>query len=648
MARKARHALLVTAVTKLLEALPGLAPTFLVVALLACVLVPLPTPLVDLLLSLSMAGSVLLLVASLGVKRTTDFINFPTLLLLATLYRLALNVSTTRLILSEADAGRVVDAFATFVVRDDLIVGGVMFAIITVVQYVVIARGAERVAEVAARFALDGLPGHQSAIDADLRAGVISAREASHRRALLAERSNFYGAMDGAVRFVKGDAIAGLVITGVNLLGGMAIGMGREGLGWEDSLMRFGRLTVGDGLISQIPALLLSLAAGVLVARIDRQQSKTAQGGLSWLDPAMLFVPAFMLFALALVPEMPSLAFVTVAVLLCSLALGLSVQAAGKAPVLSEVSSRRTLTVHIAPGDLDDRGATERVLAEVHLRCGDALGIAIPRFELYVESGRECGVVEILLDDRHCARVRLGKGQKVEDKLVLALFRAVMNNAGNLIDLQDLDQLIETVRETHPVVVQSALKVMDLSDVLAVARGFVRERIRLPPMRILLGALAEDAVFRERSERKNYPELARRRLAEYWIFAELEGLHRLGAPIFVRLTPDAEEELLEHYVSSVGGDMLTLSPKEKAAWVAAMANAGGGDGDNVARASESMTMVAGISGAQAPMVLVTTPRARQAAALLVSGVTPRLPVLSTWELEVAKHAYTPRWVSEPV
>ena len=163
----------VQAGSSLLRGLPAVAPTFIVVAILACVLVHLPTPLVDLLLSISLAGAVLLLVGCLTVKRASEFSSFPTLLLLATLFRLALNVSTTRLILSQADAGRVVDAFASIVVRGDLVVGGVMFAIITIVQFGVIARGAERVAEVAARFALDGLPGHQAAIDADLRAGVI-------------------------------------------------------------------------------------------------------------------------------------------------------------------------------------------------------------------------------------------------------------------------------------------------------------------------------------------------------------------------------------------------------------------------------------------------------------------------------------------
>jgi type III secretion protein V len=314
----------------LIGALPGLAPTFLVVALLGCVLVPLPTPLVDLLLSISLAGAVLLLVASLGVRRSADFLGFPALLLLVTLYRLALNVSTTRLILSQADAGRVVDAFASIVVRDDLVVGGVMFAIISVIQYIVIARGAERVAEVAARFALDGLPGHQQAIEADLRAGLCSPAEAARRRAELVERSSFYGAMDGAIRFVKGDAIAGLAITAINLAGGVAIGMARMGLSLGEALELFGRLTIGDGLLAQIPALLVSLAAGVLVSRVD--DGSPHRTGLRWLDPAMLLVPATLLLLLALVPGMPSLAFATTATALVTGALVLAARVARARP----------------------------------------------------------------------------------------------------------------------------------------------------------------------------------------------------------------------------------------------------------------------------------------------------------------------------
>ncbi len=228
---------------------PRLVPAAWVCVMLACMLVPLPTAAVDLLLSTSLAASLLLLVAGLAVRRSTDFLGFPALLLLVTLSRLALNVATTRLILSQADAGRVVDAFAGLVVRGDIVVGAVMFAVITAVQFLVIARGSERVAEVAARFALDGLPGQQAAVDADLRAGAISAEEAARRRGALLERSRFYGAMDGAARFVRGDALAGLAITAINLVGGVAVGSLRHGLALGESLALYGRLTVGDGLM---------------------------------------------------------------------------------------------------------------------------------------------------------------------------------------------------------------------------------------------------------------------------------------------------------------------------------------------------------------------------------------------------------------
>ncbi|HGG57380.1 MAG TPA: EscV/YscV/HrcV family type III secretion system export apparatus protein, partial [Nannocystis exedens] len=250
--RKSKPAL-IEVLTRFALPLPRFLPAFGVVALLACMLVPLPTVAVDLLLSLNLALALLLLAACLGVRRSADFLAFPALLLFATLIRLALNVQTTRLILSEADAGAVIEAFASLVVRDEMIVGVVIFAIITAVQYLVIARGAERVAEVAARFALDGLPGQQAAIDADLRGGTISAVEAGRRRAALDERSRFYGAMDGSIRFVKGDAIAGLAITAINLCGGFAIGVLRDGRGWLESLELYGRLTIGDGLVAQIP-----------------------------------------------------------------------------------------------------------------------------------------------------------------------------------------------------------------------------------------------------------------------------------------------------------------------------------------------------------------------------------------------------------
>lgn len=610
-----------------------MAPTLLIVAMLACVLVPLPTPLVDLLLSVSLAGSVLLLVAGLGIRRTTDFLNFPSMLLLATLFRLALNISTTRLILSEADAGRVIEAFSSFVVRDDLIVGGVMFAIITIVQYVVIARGAERVAEVGARFALDGLPGHQAAIDADLRAGVISAQEASSRRAALAERSGFYGAMDGAVRFVKGDAIAGLAITAVNLIGGLAIGMGRDGLPWDETLQTYARLTVGDGLLAQIPAVLVSLAAGVLVSRVDARRGGPPRPALQWLDPAMLFIPAVLLVVLAAVPAMPSLAFITTAVALVTIAVALSLRAAGRAPLRPRASAQRRISVELAPSAAEPRSELERTLAEVRASCATALGIEIPPIDVVPVAGRESTEVQIIVDERRCSRVLLDPAQSFGDQLVLTSFRAVMDNAAELVDLEELDRMVDEVRSSHPVVAARALEAVELQDVLLVVRAFLRERIKLPPMRALLGALAEGRRFRDPLERPSFGEMARTRLVSHWIHGELEGLRRLGNPRFVRLTPDAEEELRARLVLAEDEQRLGLGRSERAAWQAAI----------VAAAAEDTDAPTG----DGPIVLVATPSCRQAAALLVAGMIPRMPVLSTEELHAGRESAAPVWVDVP-
>ncbi len=618
---------LVQAGSKLLKGLPAVAPTFLVVAMLACVLVALPTPLVDLLLSVSLAGSVLLLVASLTIGRSTDFANFPSLLLLATLFRLSLNVSTTRLILSQADAGRVVDAFASIVVRGDLIVGGVMFAIITIVQYVVIARGSERVAEVAARFALDGLPGHQAAIDADLRAGVISAREAADRRVSLAGRSSFYGAMDGAVRFVKGDAVAGLAITAVNLVGGLAIGMGRDGLAWSDSLLRYGQLTVGDGLLAQIPALLVSLAAGVLVSRVDRRRDDDAEGVLSWLDPAMLVVPAVMLIVLALVPGMPTLAFVATSVVLLTLAVALTLRAMAGAPASAESEGLGVVLVRLHPSRVRDRGDLERALAEVRLQCRATLAIAVPRMKLRALNSQPIDALDVHVHGRPVARRKLEAEGDAHDAVVLATFRAVMDAAPSLIDLQQLDRMLEDTRRTHPVVVARALAKVELVDVLAVVRGFLRERVRLPPMRALLGALAEDRRFHDLDQRTRFPELARSLLVDHWVFAELDGLRGLGEPRVVRLTPDAEELVLERLLATDQGPTITLDRARRELWVAAIRAAG-----------ESEQPASGA------LMVVTSPRTRAAVAALVRGETPRIAVLSTMELDHAGTSYAGAWL----
>src|SRR6266536_498211 len=229
--------------------------------------VPMPPALLDFLIACNITGAVLVVLVSMYVRRPLDFSSFPSLLLIATLFRLALNISATRLVLAHGFAGHVISAFGHFVIGGSLVVGLVIFAILLVIQFVVITNGAGRVAEVGARFTLDAMPGKQMAIDADLNAGLIDEATARRRRAEIAAEADFYGAMDGATRFVKGDAIAAIIITLINLIGGFAIGVAGGHLTFAQALSRYSLLTVGDGLVSQIPALLLSVSTGLIVTR---------------------------------------------------------------------------------------------------------------------------------------------------------------------------------------------------------------------------------------------------------------------------------------------------------------------------------------------------------------------------------------------
>jgi flagellar biosynthesis protein FlhA len=238
-----------------------------IVGIVVMMVVPMPTPLLDLLLVVNIGMATLALLASMSTRRVLDFSIFPSYLLIATLFRLALNVSVTRLVLLNGYAGKVIEAFGQFVVGGSVIVGLVIFLILIVIQFIVITNGAGRVAEVAARFTLDAMPGKQIAIDADLNAGLINEDEAKRRRREIAEEADFYGAMDGASKFVKGDAIAAIIIVAINLVGGFAVGVLQKHMSFGDAVKTYSLLTVGDGLVAQIPALLISLSSGLIVTR---------------------------------------------------------------------------------------------------------------------------------------------------------------------------------------------------------------------------------------------------------------------------------------------------------------------------------------------------------------------------------------------
>ncbi|MTV41474.1 flagellar biosynthesis protein FlhA [Duganella radicis] len=292
----------------------------LVVGILTVLFVPIPSGVLDFLILTNVSFALLILLLTFYIGRPVEFSTFPSLLLIATLFRLSLNVAATRLILSDADAGRVISAIGSYVVGGNYVIGMIVFLILVVVQYVVVTSGAQRVSEVAARFTLDSMPGQQMSIDADLNMGFIDQEEAKRRRKMLEKESGFYGAMDGASKFVKGDAIAGIVIMLINIIGGLVIGVMQMGMRWDQALQTFTLLTVGDGIVTQVPALVIAVGTGIIVTRSASDGNLSAEVLKQITSfPKTMFIVAGALSVVLILPGIPPLP------VLCLLALMLAV-----------------------------------------------------------------------------------------------------------------------------------------------------------------------------------------------------------------------------------------------------------------------------------------------------------------------------------
>ena len=292
-----------------------------VMGVLAVLVIPIPTALLDILLAINISLSVVVLLTAIYLQHPVDFAVFPSLLLMLTLFRLSLNVASTRLILSQANAGSIINAFGSFVTSGSYIVGIIIFVILVVIQLVVITRGATRISEVAARFTLDAMPGKQMGVDADLNAGLITEDQARARRQRIEQEADFYGAMDGATKFVRGDAIAGVIITLVNIIGGLTIGVLIQNYELADAARVYTQLTVGDGLVSQIPALIVSMAAGLIVTRTASQESLGVDMGRQLgAYPRALGIASGLLVLFGIVPGMPAIPFFVVGIILAVMA----------------------------------------------------------------------------------------------------------------------------------------------------------------------------------------------------------------------------------------------------------------------------------------------------------------------------------------
>ena len=328
----------------------------LVLLIIAMLILPLPTFLLDILFTLNIMIALIVIMIGIHTERPLDFSSFPAVLLFATMLRLSLNVASTRIVLVNGHegtdaAGKVIEAFGNFVISGNYLVGFIIFGILMIINFIVVTKGAGRVSEVIARFTLDAMPGKQMAIDADLNSGVIDQEEAKTRRAEIAQESDFFGSMDGASKFVRGDAVAGLLILIINIIGGLAIGMTQYDMSFQDAGEIYVLLTIGDGLVAQIPSLILSLATAIIVTRVTTSESMTEQTTSQLANPTALYVTAAILLLLGIIPGMPSTVFISLA--LVSGGIGFWVQRLRKDESLDQIAKEQTATTQSSVEEQD-------------------------------------------------------------------------------------------------------------------------------------------------------------------------------------------------------------------------------------------------------------------------------------------------------
>ncbi|MCB9559415.1 MAG: FHIPEP family type III secretion protein [Kofleriaceae bacterium] len=480
-----------------------------IVAVVLLIVSPVPALVLDVLFAASIGLAVVMLMASLYVRTPSRLATFPALILVATLVRLGLLVAATRMILTEARAGDVVAAFGRHVAGGSVVVGLVVFAVVAIFQFVVIARGTERVAEVAARFALDAMPGKQMAIDADLRAAVIDGAEAARRRDALEREAQLYGAMDGAMKFVKGDAIAALLVVLVVLGAGLAVGAGQHGLSLSQAVATYAVLAVGAGLVVQLPALLVALAAGLLVTRVAAERGDGALGddvaAQLIAQPRALIAAAVALAALGLVPGVPTLPFLLLAAVLGPAALVVTLRARvatiASPEVLVAASPVRTdatppvaveLGAELAAAFAGEpaRAALAERLDEVRQVIFDDLGVAVPA--VAVRTGGALGARELALalDGVAVDYADVPAGE-IPAGIAEATARSLRRCAHELITLDAVQARLDAIAMVQPAAVREVVpRVVALPLLVEVVRRLVREQVPVRDLGAVLGAIA--------------------------------------------------------------------------------------------------------------------------------------------------------------
>ncbi|HVW28912.1 MAG TPA: flagellar biosynthesis protein FlhA [Polyangiaceae bacterium] len=544
----------------------------LVVGVVALMVVPLPTWLLDVLLAGNLAISVAILLVTLYVGRALELASFPTLLLITTLVRVALNVSSTRLILLHANAGEVIRAFGSFVVSGNFVVGAVIFLIITVIQFVVVAKGSERVAEVAARFMLDALPGKQMAIDAELRAGTLDRETALARRERLDRESHFYGAMDGAAKFVKGDVLATLLIAIINIVGGVAIGVGQHGLDLPTALRRYGLLTIGDGLVTQIPALLLATAAGILVTRVSGEEGGVALGAA--LSSELLGVPralgaaGLVVSLLAVVPGLPGAPLLVAGAMLFAAS---RVGALTSSPGAREPSRPEPLhylgggafVPAVIPWSMDVsrdlavtlRGDLPALVERLRERVFRDLGVLVPPCVPGVDDTLPDG--NAVLSIREVPAAILGAGGADAGAVIEAEAAALLlDRAGDFLGISETKALLDRLEAVAPATVRQVVpKSIDVATLSEVLRLLVEEAVSIRDLRAILEALA-----RAPATDRDAPALAEQVRTELRRAITWDLTAGRGSVDAVMLDASIEDALRGAITRTSAGSFLALSP----------------------------------------------------------------------------------------
>jgi len=585
----------------------------LVMLIIAMMIVPLPTWLLDQLIALNLALSILLLVTAMYVPHGLAFTSMPSVLLISTLYRLALNVSSTRLILLQADAGRVIRAFGDFVVRGDYVVGAVIFLIVSLIQYLVVAKGGERVAEVAARFTLDAMPGKQLAIDADLRAGGLRVDAAQARRAQLERESRFYGAMDGAMKFIKGDAIAGLIITGIAFVGGTAIGVWNRKLGLEASFKLYGLLAIGDGLVSQLPALITSTAAGLTVTRVaDRETASLSQDVIDQLfdRPRSLFAVAAVLGMLALVPGLPAAPFSLLGLAIATRG-AVVLRARERARPAREDDASAALSLELGSklmAALDRAGdaAVRSTIEAATLPLAADLGVTAPQLRLRAHAALAEDAFVLQLRQAPLLRGRAQSAGELCALLDAELRERLERRARELLGLDELQKLLDRRAQWSPSLVQNVVpRALSLTQLAEVLRRLLDERVSIAALERLLEAFASE---RESLSIERALELARRALRD-----QLSAPHQHDDALRVHLLDPLIEDALRDATQTIAGERVVALAPDLA--------------HDIVRA----TRAARASHAAAP-VLVTQPDVRRSLFEILKDEVPDVTVLAYTEL----------------